>query len=377
MRLSWLRDERVYVSVLVGALIAIGVFGVWAGSHMDVRTGKLALLELGLLCGAACLIRPLSARMFALWVVFGVLVVYDWRSIITCWRIILALLAVQVIRSRLSKEGVPGVLNAWRVVTILHTAYMLVYQAVGFDPIFNPILDRSVTMVGFMDNTTIAGAYTAMTIPLFFRGRWKWYVPAGLFATYLTGSTGALVVACSLICLQVFHWALAGRKRRLLAVLALAGICCAAVGPGLTKKIEGEKSARVLVWKEAMRQLEEKPVRLLTGFGPGQFGREFRERFELRHKFLRWEVAHSEPIQGLYEFGLIGMSWILLFIFWILNQARRDRDEVTRLFCLTALGWFMVSIFTFSAHHAALAMVLLMSIAMIGVPTKEVFNAAR
>lgn len=202
-------DIRIVPICLVVALIAVSVFGVWPWTTLSLRTGKLALLELVLLVGAACLVKDKYARWFLVWTVIGVIMVYDWRSIVTCWRFILAFLFIQSIRERLNPLKIPQILSAWRWITVVHTSYMLL-QATGIDPIFVDVVKDKISVTGFMDNSGISGAYTAMTLPLFFKGRWKFALIPSLIAIACTGSLGSFLLAIWMVCFglykQVYVW---------------------------------------------------------------------------------------------------------------------------------------------------------------------------
>lgn len=357
-RWSALTLKDVPLALTIG-LLAVGVLGFWPWpTIMDYRTGKLALLEIGLLAMVAALSRNWPLRLFLWWGLGLVLMDYNWRALVTIWRLFLAVAGIELVAS-MKRASLPTLLNAWRGITVLHTTYMLL-QFLGAELFFIAVRGQPVSAVtGFMDNAPLAGAYTAMTLPLFVSDGWsRWLIPS-LLAVAATHSLGAILISLVLlgiVGLRVCPCAWMPRSAILLACVAGLGLYSLVIEP-LPLKVRNERSNRVVVWRQTGHMILTSVRHTLIGYGPGQYAREFRRHAIIANPDLRWTVAHNEPLQAWFEFGAIGLALCVACSVRWLWAGFRSVDANVTIFTLIFLGAVLSGCYYFSAHVACLAVV--------------------
>lgn len=346
-------------TVCAAGLLAVGVLGCWPWGGLNFGAGKLALFELGLLLVIAGLIRTAPLRWFVWWALLGAVLVYDWRSIVTCWRLVLGAGALEVIARTSDRQEAPALLAAWRWVTIVHTTLMLVQPFGGLEWLVVAAEGQAPRLAtGLIGNTMLAGAYTAMTLPLFQTGRWRWWWLPSLVAVWLTHSVGALLITLLLGSL-VFR-ALRPRPRLLVSAF-LVSLVITLHAPLLQQfqtKVQEEPSNRLLVWGEAERLRMRSTRTEFFGYGPGQFARVFRQQAQVPPP-MRWKTAHSEPLQVLFEFGWVGALLVTICLMrWWLEMVWNPAPAVQTV-GLILIAWVLASGYGFPAHVPALAVVLI------------------
>lgn len=345
-------------AALIGALsvLAAGVLGLVPHLGWSIRTGKLALLEVVLLATAAALIRPGWLRG-ALWLaLLGFVLHYNARSAVTVWRLLMAALGIHVLAASLTSRQLPSLLTGWRVITLINTGYMLL-QLLGVDPLFVPVQPGASRIVGgLLDGGMLAGAYTAMTLPLFAPPRWRWALGPSVVAIVATQSLGAVVVMSVLLAWIIgWRWALAG-------VAAVGVVFTLAIEPIGLKLREETRAGRFPVWRMGLGMMRHGPLsQKILGVGPGQYALQIK-RYHARTQYrprawMDWSRAHNEPLQAFQEFGLIGLLlWLACVGRWLRAGWEAWEPEV-RVVLMVAVGWLLCSLYTFAAHTAGLAVV--------------------
>jgi len=351
-------------------LLAVGIFGVapltWQPLAQSIRAGKLAVVEIGALCAAAAFLRWWPMRCLAWWTILSFCLHYNAVAMSTTWRLLLGLLAIEQLAR--AKIDLALLLTGWRILTMLHTGYMLL-QLTGMDPIFSYLSATGGSpATGFMDNEWAAAGYTAMTLPLFFDGKFTirglgvnatisrcWWLLPSLGLILVSGALGAVLVTMVVLGLWMIRSTGRWRGVVLLSCVALA-LLYNRVEP-IRQKLVIEQRNRVLVWKEAVRLSYHSTWTALAGYGPGQFRRVFRRDAHIAD-YLKWSVAHNEPLQLKFELGDVGL-WLLLIaaLTWmgigLWSASLRPLGEI-----LT--GWCSSSLIIFAGHLACLVVVAIL-----------------
>ncbi len=325
----------------------------------------MALYEIAAIAIAVILIHNKGLRALLLVSVAGLICAYNSRSAIACWRLLMGLVVIEAIAQTFQAKDLKRLFTCWRIITIIHTGYMLLYQAIGLDPLFAQAGGGAITVAGLMDSNALAGAYTAMTLPLFFEKRYAWFILPSLLAVALSASFGAVVIAVVMLAWGAFLFL---RPKRLCAAL-LAGLLLFVVGYShkiepVRAKIKGEKLNRIIAWEHCFMLMNENWRTRLIGQGPGQFLIAFRRESKISPELgvlgtMPWGVAHNEPLQAAVEFGAITASVCLLTARDWIVQALKTPDERFKRIGLIASGWVMCSFYYFPAHVVCLAVVFI------------------
>lgn len=250
----------------------------------------------------------------------------------------------------------------------LMSLYLFI-QKLGIDPIFNkihPSINPDVNFLkapllgGFMGQSTVVSPFIAMTIPLaFYLKRYAWVV-CMIVAVTLTLSKVAIA---AMIIGLAFYLICSSKKFRILiaTVFIISAIASGLLYVnhkhlGSPQKISNEfvnmASGRTTAWSAIVKDLTsdfEGSKRMVLGMGPGSF----RETFTVFNN-SKFDKAHNDPLEGLFNFGIAGMSLILLaFGFQVrkimpMNQIRHRTVEAICaslvILLLTSLGTFSLQI---------------------------------
>jgi len=290
-----------------------------------------------------------------------------WRSIQNTWcliptfNMVLGFIMLKVIIENIDREQVLQLSRLVCYVTAIISVHMIlqkfdVMQVYGREAVYNGThTGKNYTgwlannrVISFIGNPMLAGSYVALAshFNLLFNEK-KHYIfyVLGLGACIATMTTSSLLtfVVMMMIFLLVYY-----RKIGIpLLVLGTLG--------GLMAFKHSEfisSSHRVEIWKKAIKGWWEVPY---TGAGLGSF------RIQ---KFVditgtQWWQAHSEPLQFLFETGLIGLG----IIFWVLVDffKKITLDREVFIFTLIIFGGLVNSFFSFPLHIAPIVFVLILA----------------
>jgi O-antigen ligase len=241
----------------------------------------------------------------------------------------------------------------------------MLIQVVGIELIFTPVPGQNPnTVTGFMDSGPLAGAYTAMTLPLFFVSGGGPWVFMSMLAIMATKSLGAVVVAVGLIIVWMLRAEAKGAGRKIipwLAALACVGILVAYSFrlESIPAKLKGEQSNRILVWKYTGHLIKDSARDFIVGHSPGQFAREFprKARRDNFPAYLHWEIAHNDPLQLWFEMGFIGLALGIWICAGWLRAGWKSADPFIAQIWAIFIGWLMTGLYYFPGHVACLAVV--------------------
>lgn len=184
-------------------------------------------------------------------------------------------------------------------------AGLALMQKMGFDPVLwvlnqfilaRPLLDPTI-LTGTLGNNNFLAAYVAITLPFFFREKWRYFLPVMAVVLYLSNTTSAVIPA--IIGAMFFFWPeIQGWKKHSCVV---AGVL-AAIWYALFQHSNVFLNPRWQDWDFALKQLYiYNPVYVLVGMGPGAgWGKSY--------------PMHNEWLQCMHQYGLIGFSLLAGYV---------------------------------------------------------------
>jgi len=246
------------------------------------------------------------------------------------------------------------------------TSFYIFVQHFNIDQIFRKVTEEAHPYINgvetpllgsFLGNSTLASAFILIAIPFMFYRKHYFSVIASIIAIILTKSTVAVVGICFILTIQGYY-SLIKRKVKKYIIVLITVLIIASLGIGYKVSFDSHKdfssklltasSGRFGVWKIAIDEWkrEQTPTSLrkfsLSGLGPGSY----RYVVPLKYK-TRFLELHCEPMELLFNVGLIGFILFIMSLFYMLKQAFKylaqiiDNDLVA-----TLLISFTASLFT-------------------------------
>jgi len=132
--------------------------------------------------------------------------------------------------------------------------------------------------------------------------------------------------------------------------------------------VANHSSGRFIVWKDILydfsHNLDDTGRKYcVTGFGPGAF----RYMYSIR-KQSKWLQAHNEPLEALYNFGLVGMGLLIMAIRYLILNIIRNKTELVWCLSGSLICIFLCSIGTFTFQ---IAPVMFYTVVIIGMLHNE------
>lgn len=167
--------------------------------------------------------------------------------------------------------------------------------------------------VGTLGNQNFLAAFLAISLPFFFRDKWKLCLPIIVFALTITHTTTAIGAAIIGVIFYFYGWKWA---------------CAGVIPAGIIFAIKYWGSlftnARVEYWKNAWESTSHSWQTLLFGWGPG----------------VTWQsgnTLHSEYVSTLFNFGLVG---IIIMVGYICSVQKLNRLLLTAfvIACIDMVG---------------------------------------
>jgi hypothetical protein len=238
-------------------------------------------------------------------------------------------------------------------VALVQSVIGILQWAFSFDPV-RFALEQVITVMGQMDYSTPVGtlgnqnflvAFLAISLPFFFRDKWKYCVPIILYALILTKTTTAIGAAIIGSVYFFFGWKWA------VASIAPAFILYAIKYNGIIFTNE-----RVLYWLDAWRSTSHSWQTLLFGWGPG----------------ITWKsgnMLHSEYVNTFFNYGLIGL---MIMIGYIASVHKMNRILLASfiIICIDMIG-------NHALHLTTTAVLIILIIALIERQKQEDFIYGR
>lgn len=190
-------------------------------------------------------------------------------------------------------------------------------QVMGFTwPLtFNPGIDQH-HPIGFFGQHTLLGAYLAPITAILLALEWFPVAAFVAFVCILTGSSfTVLALGAGALVVMRHRWGL----RPVLGIIGLGVISLGALYLAKPNLDAFAGNGRLAVWKETIACARERP---LVGFGPGAFRAVFASHCETRQTGELWgkfEQAHNDFVQVLFDGGRLGLFCLLLVLAGILQ----------------------------------------------------------
>ena len=250
-------------------------------------------------------------------------------------------------------KGEEAVLDAMCIIALVNVPFQIL-QFFDIAPLIAVPTPRTLQTVGFMTNPNEVSALLAFCAPAFWRGRWKWGLPAIGLGLVLAGTSGGIVS----LAIGVLAYIALSRKWKLLltAVLyAVAGIIVyftLADAPGFE---------RWAVWRKGLALCSQ---HWIFGSGLGHWP----WVIQLAGFDVWWTMAHNFYLHGLFEMGI---GFLVIVGGYIWTNARRYRAEAllpAAAFCVIAVN---ISI-NFAMHVAVTRMIIIAWLAVLEVSLKKI-----
>jgi len=208
--------------------------------------------------------------------------------------------------------------------------------------------------VGLMANPNETSALIAFCAPAFWRGKWKYALPALIIGLFCVNSfAGPLSLGCGV----VVYAFLKGK-----IYLSLGLVLCAVLLYGLLIDLPGME--RWQVWKRGLQLFKEHWV---FGSGLGHWKYIFIHESQAKlFDGIFWKTAHNEYLQGMFEMGI---GFIILVAGYFQHVVRHYKKEA--LIGITALVIIAVNSFVnFPFHIANTAMIAVTWMAILEIQLK-------
>ena len=344
------RGRRAF-AFLLPCFIFLTLVGMWnLNPHLGLRANKLLLSQLVAISFIGLVfIKNWWLKLFLLWTAIRTAMFCVTTSYTTLLIIFVFLMAYQVILDRIKPIDYRLVLNTICVVIILQTFWMtlnyfgiwFLTMPVGTNANIIPRLlhiDLSVgkyPAVGMLTHYNMASAMLVLSLPAFFRRRWRWFIPLILWGLWISQSAGGVIPAIVISVLFSFFYF--KKHRRKIVLLSIMSILAFIVAYSQVRQLRLilDASGRYQMWGKMVKHLAlNKPF---IGIGIGQF----KEVFPLFCAFIDnnltpkhpFSHAHNEYIQLWIEYGAIGFALIMGFIVSLFRKIPR-----TYISLLAALG---------------------------------------
>lgn len=323
--LNFITTNKIAVCVMLVFLVSI--FGYLPIGNIHFRVGRTMIAEWAMMIFIAhFFINNKFIKLFIMWSVASLIIhgfwtgYFDKDSYIVLNTLFLASLFYQVIKNNIRKKHITFIINGLCVMSIIQSLLMHVH-AMQIPFIFYPKLDV-MPAVGFLDNTNLAGAFLAITIPLFFRKYWCIGLVSLIPAMIESKSMGGVL---SLAIASIVFLFIHTKKIKTIAVY-LSVIICFVYLYCVHFEDSGRFSlnqARSYTWSMAVKDFMVK--RPVVGYGIGQWKSVYKSLAKHSAKKYGYNIeevlnvyAHNEYVQVFLEMGTVGLVIVLSFIGFII-----------------------------------------------------------
>jgi len=197
-------------------------------------------------------------------------------------------------------------------VTVLIQMLIAIFQLNGIDPVFNLLaklfkvarkLDPSFA-TGTLGNNNFFAAYIAITLPFFFRGKWRWFIfPIAAFLLTTTTSSAVFAVLTGIAYyyrdISLPQYKIGKKWRYLIGAILLILLCFIYT---TVADVPFWKSPRFGMWSKGLNKVYSGGIgRIVFGLGPG----------------ASWGsrgTLHNEWLSLFFHYGLMGMVLLTGFV---------------------------------------------------------------
>jgi len=154
------------------------------------------------------------------------------------------------------------------------------------------------TATGTLGNQNFLAAYLAISAPFFLRDKWFWFIPVIAYGLVVAHTSMAIMAVVIGMAYFVGGW------RPALISIASVGLYATLINPH-----DGLHNERVGMWLDGLTKITHSWKSTLFGCGPG----------------IQWKIGdqlHNEYLMVVWNYGLIGLSFMVGFILTISRQNR-------------------------------------------------------
>ena len=245
------------------------------------------------------------------------------HGVLEAWLLTSTLLLIPVLYKRVSLYVIENTL----LITGAVNALDAILNLFGWYP-FTPLtaLNMSGTPIGFVGQQTLLAPLLVVTLCIsasrFLNGGCKRIngVLSVLFLVII-GFCGSSMGFASLAGAGlIFVWFFRGRAAA--GVFAFLGAIAAVIGIQIFPKL-GDLNGRLIPWNDAGELILKKPE---LGYGLGSWAL-FGEHFAKQRQLPPWVQLHNEFLQGAFEFGSIGMAFVVVLLTVLARKINRICQE--------------------------------------------------
>lgn len=323
------------MSVFIFLMMAICILWYIPNPKIDLTVGKYILVEWCLLFFIGMFfVKNKWLKFWTIWMLVCFVTLLNKYSYMQLNTILAGIIFYQILENRFTEKSIRWTFNAIAIIVLVHALWIWLQK---FDIwwIYSLKPGFSGHLPGVMGQKSSATALLMIGVPVFLRKRWCVLLPFVLITLFLPGSFTGLIASVfgivTYLALKDFSdsriFLLRDRRWRfsLIAILGIGFIIYA-----LTKRnwciISGGKG-RFETWKYIWKIAKQKPFK---GWGVGQYRILFPkiDAIIFRKTRVAWFRAHNEPLELMFNQGLISVGLMFGFIFSSIERFLKNRTEL-------------------------------------------------
>ena len=301
--------------------------------------------------------------------------------------------AVVIFYKEFAKNNRNWILNSLCIFSLINVLWM-VFQYFGIYFVFYPRAGWDALETGWFSNRNEVSIYLALSIPLFFRKGWAWFIVLVLFGLLIAQCTNGFMVAVIVSGIYSAYRLCEKYPSKKAIVVVVALIAVVASVSGFMRFVhKGAYAERLAAFTAALELIKEKP---LLGWGIGQscyviplFLNGEKQTPELRKRTFRsiyyandfvnvynekhrsspllnqfWRQLHNDYEQFAVDTGIVGLFLLLMVILaHIISFSRTKNRDV--LIGLSALAILISANAFFTFQIGCFLMILVIFMGMI------------
>jgi len=343
--------KNIYL-VMAGLLIAIMLIAFIPSNTLDLRLCKQMLAEWGaILFIALFFVRNPWLKGFLIWSMIRLILSYNGPTqgaqiaYFSFNTILYFVVFFQVLSNYFNRIDFAKIFNAVGVAVLINSVW-LILQYFGIWVLFEPneitcssnevrvLYKHCVTIIpmngvpsgyysGLFSNMNMAASFQALGLVVFFRKRWRWFIPVVLAGLVISQTLGGVLPAA--IATGIYVWVKHRKSRIWLSVAISIGVI-AYIGfvEDIGQIMYG--NLRFELWRQSFKIIK---VKFWTGWGIGQFKYVFPAIYSFaikgEHSNLKWVFLHNEYLQLWIDQGLIGLTLAIGFIGSLIVKGLKNR----------------------------------------------------
>ena len=200
--------------------------------------------------------------------------------------------------------------------------------------------------IGALGNTMLSGAFIALCAPSLFRPKWAYIVPI-----YLLGiiTTNSLMSLATLVGIILYYFYSKYVQLKFLPYFGLIIVCSCFIFFGFPEYGYFTDNDRLKLWTVSLNNIHN----WFIGNGLGNFPNEIPNIILMDANQSKPMHAHSEYVESIYAFGVIGIAPIVYFFY-------QSIKKTNNIILLSAIFGIAINCFgNFTFHIAPLAMLSL------------------